>query len=98
MYVLAAGDSHVSEGEATARETGWALRTLTALYIETGEDRWLKKSQFIIRQFSEWNDRYGVWLAPYTDNTVIRVGFMISVAVGNLMRFYRVFPDQELKD
>ena len=85
-------------GEATARETGWALRTLTALYIETGEDRWLKKSQFIIRQFSEWNDRYGVWLAPYTDNTVIRVGFMISVAVGSLMRFYRVFPDQELKE
>ena len=85
-------------GEASARETGWALRTLTALYLETGEEKWLAKSKVIIRQFREWNERYGAWLAPYTDNTVIRVGFMISVAAGSLMRFYRVFPDPELKD
>jgi hypothetical protein len=85
-------------GEANARETGWALRSLTALYLETGEDRWLVKSRFIIDQFKAWNERYGAWLSPYTDNTVIRVGFMISVAVGSLMRHYRVFPDEELKD
>ncbi len=84
-------------GEATARETGWALRSLTALYLETREDRWLAKSKDIIAQFKAWNDRYGAWLSPYTDNTVIRVGFMISVAVGSLMRYYRVFPDEELK-
>ena len=84
-------------GEASARETGWALRSLTALYQETGEDRWLSRSKDIIAQFRAWNERYGVWLSPYTDNTVIRVGFMISVAVGSLMRYYRVFPDEELK-
>jgi hypothetical protein len=89
---------YLKPGEASARETGWALRTLTALYLETGEDKWLAKSRFIISQFREWNDRYGTWLAPYTDNTVIRVGFMISVAAGSLMRIYRVFPDPDLKD
>ncbi|MBP3824807.1 MAG: hypothetical protein ILA11_03665, partial [Butyrivibrio sp.] len=31
------------------------------------------------------------------DNTTIRVGFMISVALGSLMRYYRVFPSEELK-
>ncbi len=85
-------------GEATARETGWALRTLTALYTETGEERWLSKCRAIIGQFRQWNDRYGIWISPYTDNTVIRVGFMISVAAGSLMRFYRVMPDPVLKE
>ena len=42
-------------------------------------------------------EEYGEWVAPYTDNTTIRVGFMISVAVGSLMRYYRVFPHEELK-
>ena len=84
-------------GEASARETGWALRTLTALYVETHEERWLTKAKVIIEQFRQWNERYGEWLAPYTDNTVIRVGFMISVAAGSLMRYYRVFPDPELR-
>ena len=40
---------------------------------------------------------YGHWLSAYTDNTLIRVGFMISVAVGSLMRYYRIRPDEELK-
>lgn len=84
-------------GEASARETGWALRTLTALYIETHDEKWLKRCEWIVSQFGLWNDRYGNWLAPYTDNTTIRVGFMISVAVGSLMRYYRVFPSDELK-
>ena len=85
-------------GEASARETGWALRSLTALFIETHDEKWLAKCKAIISQFKEWNDKYGAWLAPYTDNTVIRVGFMISVAVGSLMRYYRAFPDDGLKE
>lgn len=84
-------------GESNARETGWALRTLTALYIETHDKKWVGRCEWIIDQFKAWNDRYGNWLAPYTDNTTIRVGFMISVAVGSLMRYYRAFPDEELK-
>ena len=84
-------------GEANARETGWALRTLTALFIETGDKKWTGKCEWIVSQFAAWNDRYGKWLSPYTDNTTIRVGFMISVALGSLMRYYRVFPSEELK-
>ncbi len=84
-------------GEISARETGWALRSLTALYVETHDKKWLTKADWIIGQFEQWNDRYGNWLAPYTDNTTIRVGFMISVAVGSLMRYYRVLPSVRVK-
>ena len=85
-------------GEANARETGWALRTLTALYVETGEEKWLVKCANILQDFKVWGKQYGSWLAPYTDNTVVRVGFMISVAIGSVMRYYMEFPDPELKD
>ena len=85
-------------GETSARETGWALRTLTALYVETRDVKWLSKCNRILQDFRVWEGQYGSWLAPYTDNTVIRVGFMISVAVGSIMRYYREFPDPELKE
>lgn len=84
-------------GDANARETGWALRSLTALYIETNDEKWLEKCGWIVGHFKEWEERYGLWLSPYTDNTVIRVVFMISVAVGSLMRYYRVRPNAEIK-
>lgn len=84
-------------GEANARETGWALRSLTALYIETNDEKWLEKCDWIVGHFEEWENKYGLWLAPYTDNTAIRVVFMISVAVGSLMRYYRVHPQEKIK-
>lgn len=84
-------------GEANARETGWALRTLTALYVETKDPRWTVKCEWIIQSFKVWEEEYGNWLAPYTDNTAIRVGFMISVAVGSVMRYYREFPREDIK-
>ena len=84
-------------GESSARETGWALRTLTALYVETYDRKWIAKCEWIVGQFKEWHDKYGGWISPYTDNTLIRVGFMISVAVGSLMRYYRIFPEENLR-
>lgn len=84
-------------GEANARETGWALRTLTALYVESRDEKWLVKCGPILNDFKVWEEQYGYWLAPYTDNTLVRVGFMISIAVGSVMRYYREFPDPELK-
>ena len=85
-------------GGLNARETGWALRTLTALYKETYEERWTAKSDWIVGQFVQWSEIYGGWLAPYTDNTMIRVPFMISVAVGSLMRHYREFPQERIRN
>lgn len=85
-------------GTFNARETGWALRSLTALYLETGDEKWNSKSEWIVNQFKDWFSLYGGWLAPYLDNVVIRVPFMISVAVGSLMRYYRVFPEKDIRD
>lgn len=84
-------------GESNARETGWALRTLVALYVETSDEKWLSKCQWIIDSFKKWEDEYGGWLAPYTDNTAVRVGFMIGVAAGSIIRYYRLFPSEDIK-
>lgn len=85
-------------GQANARETGWALRTLTALYVETNDKSWLEKCDWIVGHFKQWKDEYGLWLAPYTDNTAIRVVFMISVAICSLMRYYRISKNSEIKN
>lgn len=89
--------AYQTHGESNARETGWALRTLTALYVETGDLRWLSKAKWIVGHFREWMDEYGSWVAPYTDNTLIHVPFMIAVAMGSLYRYYQVFPSEEVK-
>ena len=85
-------------GESNARETGWALRALTALYIEIGDEKYKAKCDRIVGYFEKWYDDYGCFAAPYTDNTLIHVGFMISVAVGSLMRYYRINKTDELKE
>lgn len=78
---------------SAARETGWALRTLVALYRETHDERWLAPAQRIVEQFDAWQRQYGAWLAPYTDHTLARVPFMIAVAANSLMRYWRVRPE-----
>lgn len=85
-------------GGLNARETGWALRTLTALYKETFDNKWTQKCDWIVEQFKEWANTFGGWLSPYTDNTAIRVPFMISVAIGSLMRYYREFPREDIRE
>jgi len=85
-------------GTTSARETGWALRTLVALYEETHDERWLTSATGIVDHFQEWMAEYGAWLAPYTDHTLVRVPFMITVAVNSLMCYYRVRPEQRVAD
>ena len=85
------------KGGINARETGWALRTLSALYRETQDEKWLSRCQWIVGHFTEWKEEYGHWLSPYLDNTFIHVVFMISVAVGSLMRYYRIRPEESLR-
>jgi hypothetical protein len=86
------------KGGFNARDTGWALRALTALYIETNDVCWLNHADLIVSHFSDWKDAYGGWFSPYTDHTVVRVPFMISIAVGSLMRYYRVKQDDRIKE
>lgn len=86
------------KGEINARETGWALRSLVALYKETYDEKWLQYADKIVEHFESWKEEYGGWLSPYTDHTAIRVPFMISVAVGSLMRYYRVRPQEKIKN
>lgn len=89
--------AYQTRGESNARETGWALRSLTALYVETGEAKWLERAEWIVENFKAWKDEYGSWIAPYTDNTQIHIPFMIAVAMGSLYRYYEVFPTDGLK-
>ena len=87
-----------NKGGINARETGWALRTLCALYKETGEEKWLEKCQWIVGHFTEWKEEYGQWLSPYMDNVAIHVVFMISIAASSLMRYDRVRPSEHVKN
>lgn len=95
---LLEGHKNKAEGESSARETGWALRSLTALYKETHDEKWLSECEWIVDNFENWMNKYGCMLAAYTSNTYIRVPFMISVAVGSLMRYYRVKPSERVKN
>ena len=83
-------------GATSARETGWALRSLTALSRESGEPRWMQPAYRIVSQFKQWHRTYGAWLAPYTNHTMARVPFMISLAASSLMRYIQVEPDEEV--
>ena len=81
-----------------AREAGWALRTFCSMYTETNEDIWLKHCDRIVDYFVRWRDDYGAWLQPYTDHTMVRVPFMISIACVSLMMYYRIRPADYIKD
>jgi hypothetical protein len=70
---------------------------MAALYQETGEQRWLEKCDWIVGHFEDWEKAYGHWFAIYTDNTTIRVPFMISIAIVSLMRYYRIDPQERIK-
>ena len=91
------GPEFKTSGEMSARETGWALRALTAMYTETGDARWLESCDFIVEHFRKWGEDYGVWLSSYMDGVKIRVVFMIAVAISSLYRYYLVCQNEETK-
>lgn len=86
------------ERYTAAREAGWALRTFCAMFHETGDASWLEHCDRIVAYFSKWREDYGAWLQPYTDHTMVRVPFMISVACVSLMMYYRIRPTEHIRD
>ena len=83
-------------GGQQARETGWAMRGLIAVYIETKEEKYLDACDKIAEQFIEWKQKWGAFLAPYTAHTLVRVPFMISIAINALHRYYTATGDDRI--
>ena len=83
-------------GGQQARETGWAMRGLIAVYIETKEEKYLDACRRIAEQFIEWKEKWGAFLAPYTAHTLVRVPFMISIAINALHRYYTATGDDRI--
>jgi hypothetical protein len=67
------------------------------MYNETYDEKWLEYCDRIVDYFVKWREEYGAWLQPYTDHTMVRVPFMISVACVSLTMYYRIRPSEKLK-
>ena len=85
-------------GGSQARETGWAMRGLIAVYNETKDEKYLDACKLIAEQFLAWRSEFGSFLAPYTSHTQVRVPFMISIAVNALYRYYTATKDDRIPD
>jgi hypothetical protein len=85
-------------GYFQARDTGWALLALLALYNETYDKRYLEVSKQIVESFIAWKEKFGTFLAPYTSHTQVRVPFMITIALNSLMRYYWLTKDERIKN
>ena len=83
-------------GGFSARETGWAMRGLIAVYNETKDEKYLDACRQIAEQFLEWRKDFGSFLAPYTSHTLVRVPFMIAIAVNALYRYYEATGDDRI--
>ena len=85
-------------GASAARVTGWALRSLLAMYGETFDEKYLDPCHGIVDNFVAWHEQYGGFLAPYHSHTLARVPFMISIACGSLIRYHRVTGDERIAE
>jgi hypothetical protein len=83
-------------GGFAARETGWAMRGLIAVYNETKDEKYLTACTKIAEQFLAWKNDLGAFLAPYTSHSQVRVPFMISIAVNALHRYYTATKDERI--
>lgn len=81
----------------SAREGGWALFALSALYLETRDALWMDYSNQIVDCFYEWEKEMDALMAAYTEHSMIRTPFMTSVAINALKSFYNISPSEKLK-
>ena len=85
-------------GAASAREGGWALRALVAMWQQTGEDRYRAEARRLADLFVAWHESLGGMLAPYTSHSMPRVPFMIFIAVNSLARYLLIEDDERVKE
>lgn len=85
-------------GRYQARDLGWMLKALVALYRESGQTRFLEAGTGIVERFKEWQRSMGGFLAPYTDHAQIRVPFMIAIAVNALKVYHQATGDDSVKE
>lgn len=81
----------------SAREGGWAMIALLALYRETGNEYFMEYCERIVQYFFDWEKEMGAFLAQYTMHSFVRTPFMISVGIVAMYRLYQVRPTEELK-
>jgi len=81
----------------SAREGGWAMIALLALYRETGDEYFMGYCERIVKYFFDWEKEMGAFLAQYTMHSFVRTPFMISVGIVAMYRLYQVRPTEELK-
>jgi hypothetical protein len=84
-------------GSAQAREGGWALRAMVAMFQETGEPRFRQAATALAELFLDWRDQFGGMLAPYTSHSLPRVPFMISIALNSLARYLLIQDDERIR-
>lgn len=85
-------------GAFAARETGWALHGLAAVYDETREAKYRDACDTIAGQFLDWKREHGAFLAPYTSHTTVRVPFMVAIAVNALWRYADLTGRDDIRD
>ena len=85
-------------GALSARDGGWTLRALAAMWWQTREDRFEAASVRLTDLFLEWEKEYGTLLAPYTSHSMPRVPFMVSIACNSMARWHAMHGDDAVKD
>jgi hypothetical protein len=83
-------------GAAQAREGGWAMRALVAMLQATGAPVYREALARLTEVFLAWPEQFGGMLAPYTSHSMVRVPFMISIALNSLARYLSVESDDRI--
>lgn len=85
-------------GGFAARETGWALHGLAAVYDETRDPKYRTACDQIAGQFLQWQAERGAFIAPYTSHATARVPFMVAIAVNALKRYHTLTGDRRIAE
>ena len=84
------------KGRSTTRETGWALRSLGPLWVETRDPRFREACEWITDKICRDIEKSGGLLDRYFPHTLGRVPFMISLTVESLRQWGEISGDNRI--